>query len=64
LLLDDPSGELMAKATPELMAIMAHTMQVNHFSELDKTSDYPERPRRLLKKIRITQIGRILKRFL
>jgi len=64
LLLDDPSGELMAKITPELIAIMAHTMRVNHFNELDRISDYPERPKRLLKKIRITQIGRILKRFL
>jgi len=64
LLLDDPSGELMVKVTPELIAIMEHTIQVNHFSELDEISDYPSKPKKLLKKIRITQIGRILKRFL
>ena len=64
LLLDDPSKALMDKVSPELIAIMAHTKQVNHFNELDSVSDYPEKPQKLLKKIRFTQIDRILKRFL
>ncbi len=64
LLLDDPSKSLMDKVAPELIAIMQHTKQVNHYDELDSVNDYPEKPQKLLKKIRFTQIDRILKRFL
>ena len=64
MLLDDPSKGLMAKVTPELMGIMKHTKKINHFSELDAVSDYPEKPKKLLNKIRFAQIDRILKRFL
>lgn len=64
LLLDDPSKSLMEKVAPELITIMQHTKQVNHYDELDSVSDYPEKPQKLLKKIRFAQIDRILKRFL
>lgn len=64
LLLDDPSKLLMAKVAPELIAIMEHTTQVHHYNELDGVNDYPEKPQKLLKKIRLTQIDRVLKRFL
>ncbi len=64
LLFDDPSQGLMTKVSPELITIMAHTKKVNHYSELESISDYPEKPRKLLKKIRLTQAVRILKRFL
>jgi len=64
LLLDDPSKAFMVKVIPELDAIMAHTKQVNHYNELESVIDYPEKPKKLLKKIRLTQIDRVLKRFL
>lgn len=64
MLLDDPSKGLMAKVTPELKGIMKHTQRINHFSELDAVGDYPEKPKKLLNKIRFAQIDRILKRFL
>lgn len=64
LLLDDPSHSLMVKVAPELIGIMEHTQKINHFSELDGVNDYPEKPKKLLNKIRFTQIDRILKRFL
>lgn len=64
MLLDDPSHGLMAKVAPELIGIMKHTQKINHFNELDAVSDYPEKPKKLLNKIRFTQIDRILKRFL
>lgn len=64
MLLDDPSQNLMSKVAPELIAIMEHTQKINHFSEIDAVGDYPEKPKKLLKKIQITQIDRILKRFL
>tara|TARA_R110002167_G_scaffold34573_1_gene110337 strand:+ start:137337 stop:138665 length:1329 start_codon:yes stop_codon:yes gene_type:complete len=64
LLLDDPSQGLMTKVAPELSSIMEHTKQVNHFSEIEAIGDYPIKPRKLLNKIRISQIDRVLKRFL
>lgn len=64
LLLDDPSHGLMAKVTPEIDAIMEHTHKISHFSEIDTLNDYPMKPKKLLNKIRFSQIDRILKRFL
>ena len=64
ILLDDPSKALMEKVTPELNAIMAHTKQVIHHDELESVAEYPEKPKKLLKKIRFAQIDRILKRIL
>jgi len=64
LLLDDPSKALMEKVTPELNAILANTKKVNHHDELESVTDYPEKPKKLLKKIRFAQIDRILKRIL
>ncbi len=64
ILLDDPSQGLMAKVAPELMSIMEHTRKINHFSEIEAVGDYPEKPKKLLNKIRFAQIDRILKRFL
>jgi len=64
MLLDDPSQHLMTKVAPELIAIMAHTQKINHFSDIDAVGDYPEKPKKLLNKIRFAQIDRILKRFL
>lgn len=64
LLLDDPSKALMEKVTPELNAILTNTKQVTHYDELESVADYPEKPKKLLKKIRFAQIDRILKRIL
>jgi len=64
LLLDDPSKALMTKVSPELAAIMEHTHRINHFNELEAVNDYPTKPKKLLKKIRVAQIDRVLKRFL
>ncbi|PHR82000.1 MAG: phosphatidylserine synthase [Colwellia sp.] len=64
LLLDDPSQGLMPKVSAELINIMEYAKPINHYSEIESVSDYPDKPRKLLKKIRLTQIDRILKRFL
>lgn len=64
LLLDDPSQGLMPKVSAELTNIMEYANPINHYSELEGVSDYPNKPKRLLKKIRLTQIDRVLKRFL
>lgn len=64
LLLDDPSRELMTKVNPEINHIMEHTRKINHFNEIEDLNDYPIKPKKLLNKIRFSQIDRILKRFL
>ncbi|MFT7005977.1 MAG: CDP-diacylglycerol--serine O-phosphatidyltransferase [Colwellia sp.] len=64
LLLDDPSRGLMPKVSAELVNIMEYAKPINHHTELEGVSDYPDKPKKLLKKIRITQIDRVLKRFL
>ena len=64
LLLDDPSQGLMPKVSAELTSIMEYANPINHYSELEGVSDYPNKPKKLLKKIRLTQIDRVLKRFL
>jgi len=64
ILLDDPSHNLMSKVAPELESIMEYTKKIKHFNELDAINDYPEKPKKLLKKIRFAQIDRVLKRFL
>jgi len=64
LLLDDPSQGLMPKVSAELINIMEYAKPINHYTEIEGVSDYPDKPKKLLKKIRITQIDRIIKRFL
>lgn len=64
LLLDDPSGVLKPKVAEEVEAIFKHTQKLNHYSEIESIADYPEKPQKLLKKIKITQIDRVLKRLL
>jgi len=64
LLVDDPQGFLMPALTQEKEVIFKNTKQVNHFTQLPNLKNYPEKPRKLLKKIQITQIDKVLKRFL
>ena len=64
LLLDDPSQGLMPKVSTELSNIMEFTKPIKHYSEIESLSDYPDKPKKLLKKIRLTQIDRVLKRLL
>ena len=64
LLLDDPSKGLMPKVTAELVNIMEYAKPIKHYSEIESVADYPSKPKKLLKKIRLTQIDRVLKRLL
>lgn len=64
LLLDDSNQLFLAKTDEELKSILAKTSRVGHFTDIDAVEDYPEKPQKLLKKIRVTQIDRVLKRFL
>ena len=64
LLIDDPSGILMPKVNDEIKDILQYTNVIKHYTEIESIQDYPEKPKNLLKKIKMTQIDRVLKRFL
>ncbi|WP_057830420.1 CDP-diacylglycerol--serine O-phosphatidyltransferase [Colwellia sp. TT2012] len=64
LLIDDASQQLLATTNDELLDILVNTTKIVHHADIESVNDYPEKPQKLLKKIRIAQIDRILKRFL
>jgi CDP-diacylglycerol--serine O-phosphatidyltransferase len=64
LLVDDPQGHLMAGLNQEKDIILKNTRKVSHYGQLPSVKNYPEKPLKLLKKIQITQIDKVLKRFL
>ncbi|XPF92774.1 CDP-diacylglycerol--serine O-phosphatidyltransferase [Colwellia sp. RE-S-Sl-9] len=64
LFLDDENKTLMLDLKKETELIFEHTQILNHYSELDQIADYAKKPKKLIKKIRLTQIHRLLKKFL
>jgi CDP-diacylglycerol--serine O-phosphatidyltransferase len=64
ILLDDVKGHLLEKFNTEFTYISRFTQKITQVEQLESSKDYPEKPRKLLKRIRMTQIDRILKRFL
>ncbi len=64
ILLDDPQGLLLEKFTEEFQRITTHTQVITDSSQIEGINSYSDKPRKLLKKIKMTQIDRLLKRFL
>jgi len=64
LFVDDASKQFLQTTDNELLGILVNTTKIIHFSDIESVSDYPEKPQKLLKKIRVAQIDRVLKRFL
>ncbi|MBU2870716.1 CDP-diacylglycerol--serine O-phosphatidyltransferase [Colwellia sp. E2M01] len=64
LVLDDKSQSLLQDTNNELDGILANTTKVINHADIDSVTDYPEKPQKLLKKIRAAQIDRVLKRLL
>jgi len=64
LLLDDPEGMLMPVFKEEWANLLQNTQLISHYKEIDQIRDYPEKPRNLLKRLRMVQIDRLLKRLL
>jgi len=64
LLVDDSAKNFLKVTNDELVGILVNTNKVTHFTDIESVADYPEKPQKLLKKIRIAQIDRVLKRFL
>ena len=64
ILLDDTQGQLADKFNAEFQRISQHTKVIRKASDIESVQSYPDKPRKLLKKLRMTQIDRLLKRFL
>lgn len=64
ILLDDKEGSLQGVFAQELEHIFQHTTVIKDASQIDNIESYPDKPRKLLKKLRMIQIDRLLKRFL
>jgi len=64
LLIDDVEKNLLPTLTKELAEINQHTQLIESHSQIESPEQYPEKPKKLLKKLRIAQIDRLLKRFL
>ncbi|WP_371373969.1 CDP-diacylglycerol--serine O-phosphatidyltransferase [Thalassotalea aquiviva] len=64
LLVTDKQQQLKAQWHKELDNILQHTNRINSINDLQSVKDYPEKPKELLRRIKWTQIDRILKRFL
>ncbi len=64
ILLDDEKSQLAEKFNAEFQRITEHTKVINQASDIESVQNYPDKPRKLLKKLHMTQIDRLLKRFL
>ena len=64
ILLDDPQALLSEKFAEEFQRITAFTQVITNTNQIESINSYPDKPRKLIKKIKMTQIDRLLKRFL
>lgn len=64
LLIDDPQGALKQGLELEKSKVFANTHILENEQALDAINDYPEKPKKLIKKINMVRIDKILKRFL
>jgi CDP-diacylglycerol--serine O-phosphatidyltransferase len=64
LLIDDAKQKLLPTLTDELAVINQHTQLISSYLQLESQDQYPEKPKKLLKKLRMAQIDRLLKLFL
>lgn len=64
LLLQDPQQKLLAGFNLELANICENTRDITDHLQLDSLSDYPLKPRKLLARLSMSNIDRLLKRFL
>lgn len=64
ILLDDEKGQLADKFNAEFQRITEHTKIIHNIADIESLHNYPDKPRKLLKRLRMTQIDRLLKRFL
>jgi CDP-diacylglycerol--serine O-phosphatidyltransferase len=64
LLLEDKSTALQQLLNKELVEIEKHTTRVTHYHDIEQPNDYPLKPKKLLKRLRLSKIDQLLKRLL
>ncbi|MDO6428149.1 CDP-diacylglycerol--serine O-phosphatidyltransferase [Thalassotalea sp. 1_MG-2023] len=64
ILLQDHQKVMMKTISQELDNILKNTRKITDASMLDEERQYPEKPRKMMKKLTFSRIDRILKRFL
>jgi CDP-diacylglycerol---serine O-phosphatidyltransferase len=64
LLIDDVKQQLQSTWQQELTGILAYTKRIATVNDLDTIADYPTAPRKLLTKLRLSQMTRLLQRLL
>ena len=64
LLIEDPQQLLRDKWLYELDAVMQYTHKITHWQQLDSIADYPKYVRDPIRKLQITQIDKLVKRFM
>ena len=64
LLIHDPQHELAKQREAELQSIFLHTMPIDHYRSLEKTSMYPVEVRKLLSRLSRTRLDRLAYRVL
>jgi CDP-diacylglycerol--serine O-phosphatidyltransferase len=64
LLFHDPTKQLLAGFQQELSIICQNTRDISSYQQIDSHRDYPIKPRKLLARLSISNIDRLLKRFL
>jgi CDP-diacylglycerol---serine O-phosphatidyltransferase len=64
ILLNDPKKQLLAGFQQELSNICQNTHDITSYLQIDSHRDYPIKPRKLLARLSLSNIDRLLKRFL
>lgn len=64
VLIQDPEQQLVKKFDDELNLIMANCTKVNHFDEIDNSTEYPAEVNKILKNMKRTRLDRILNQLL
>ncbi|MCE0825634.1 MULTISPECIES: CDP-diacylglycerol--serine O-phosphatidyltransferase [Buttiauxella] len=64
ILIHDPKQELAVQRDHELELIRTHTTVVQHYRDLQSISEYPEKVRKLIRRLRRIRIDRLISRIL
>lgn len=64
ILIQDPEQELVKKFDEELNLVMANCTKINHFDEIDNSTEYPAEVIKLLRNMKRARLDRILNQLL
>jgi len=64
LLIDDPKKSLLPLLEQEKSIIFAHTKRIKSANCIEQPNQYPEKPKKLMKRLKVSSIDKILQRFL